>query len=77
MVVEKGEGRGGSKVNKNKTSMWQDVWGVNGAQGMQQWSGKDFAKGKEYAVQSLYASAVSDGVVMPASGAALKFSPPR
>ncbi len=66
-----------AKVNENKTSMWQNVWGVNGAQGMQQWSGKDFAKGKQYAVQSIYTSAVSDIVVMPASGAALKFSPPR
>ena len=71
------KGEEAAKVNENKTSMWQDVWGVNGAQGMQQWSGKDSAKGKQYAVQSLYASAVSDVVVMPASGAALKFSPPR
>jgi hypothetical protein len=39
------KGEEAAKVNENKTSMWQDVWGVNGAQGMQQWSGKDLRKG--------------------------------
>ena len=77
MVAEKGEGRGGSK------SQWKQNKYVAGCLGREWGTGdaamerKRSAKGKQYAVQSLYASAVSDVVVMPASGAALKFSPPR